>query len=129
MTISLVLLARAANHVGEAKYIVAGLTLNRRPYGRSREAQSLDVRELHLWGALSPVLLKYPGDRVNIRRACPDDLLGALDYALTLPQWFLDRAESTPDLLHRWNTRGADDWRLPDGAVSSREFIRLREAA
>jgi hypothetical protein len=71
---------------------------------------------MELLFALAPLLRAHGGNRVAIRRACPERWLHALDVALELPEWFVERSEPTPDLLKRWLQHGSAGWQLPTEA-------------
>lgn len=107
MTPSFILLARACESRAQACYIVPRLQLDRP--ARSR----LERLEIDMWQALAPLVGRHAGDRVEIRRRCPDRWRHALDTAMSLPDWMLDAAEQTPDLLTRWVRRGSTGWTLP----------------
>lgn len=125
MTPALVLLARCCLHSAEAIYIVPRLALDRRPHSR------VDRQELVMWRDVAPILAQHGGYPARIRAACPARWLGYLDTALALPDWFVERAEPTPDLLTRWVTRGSLGWALPAAEPAAVRFdpFLLREAA
>lgn len=107
MTPALVLLHRACVHHAEATYLVPRLDLARKPFDRA------DRLELEMWAAFTPLLQKHGGDRAAIRQGTPERWAFYLDLALVQPEWLVERAEPTPDLLKRWNARGSKGWELP----------------
>lgn len=107
MTPAMILLARACRHPAEATYTVPRLPLDRRPFDR------VDHLELTMWRALGPIVAQHPGARDRIRQDCPSRWLAYLDFALALPEWLVDRAEPTADLLARYIARGSANWQLP----------------
>ena len=107
MTLYLTLLAHMAHSENGATYALSRLALDRKPRNRAER------EEIALFRDLAPVLRRFPGDAFAIRCHCPPQRLGALDYALALPDWWLCAAEPLPALVARWSARGSEGWQLP----------------
>lgn len=112
MTPAFLLIAHACHHRAVWPYLRHRLNLKRRPLNRQ------DELELELFSALAPLLDKHPGDRVAVRRGCPERWLGALDQCLSIPSWFAEQAGPVSDLAERWAKQGSRNWQLPQPAES-----------
>lgn len=114
MTPALTILAWAATEHAAAMYLTSRdrLKLERKPFSR------VDRVELLMMRTLLPVIARYPGDRVRVRREVEANhprWLFALDLALCLPEWWIGRAGALPDLVELWTTGKARGWQLPFG--------------
>lgn len=107
MTLALTILAHIVDSQLSTVHALQHLPLDRKPLSRA------DREELALFADLAPMLRRFPGDRVEIRRACPTHRLPALDIALALPDWWMRAAEPFPVLVARWAARGSERWQLP----------------
>jgi hypothetical protein len=111
VTVDLVLIARAAVDPVEAQHISLQLTLERVPADRA------DRFAIRFWRSLLP-LIAYVGQHseaslLEEARLVGGDTLAAVEAALTVPRWLLERAGATAELIRIFNDGHATDWKLP----------------
>jgi hypothetical protein len=107
VTLALTILAHMLDSELATVHALQHLRLDRKPFSR------LDRRELAFFVELAPILRRFPGDRVQILRACPERCRPGLEAALTLSDDWMQSAGDFSALVARWSCYGGAGWRPP----------------